>query len=78
MSTNIIFMFAIGVFVLMGVGIALTMVEFNRISEDPSQRKGAGSGTARPNAIKQSQIPHPAPSAPAAKRGGRANIRIVH
>jgi hypothetical protein len=42
MSTEFIMMFAIGVFVLMSVGIILTMVEFNKISDDPSVRKGSG------------------------------------
>jgi hypothetical protein len=42
MSTEFILMFAIGVFVLMNVGIFLTMIEFNRLTDDPSIRKGAG------------------------------------
>ena len=43
MSTNMILMYAIGVFVLMGIGMVLTMIEFNRLTDEPSQRKGAGS-----------------------------------
>ena len=35
-------MFAIGVFVLMSIGIILTMIEFNRLTDDPSIRKGTG------------------------------------
>ena len=42
MSTELILMFAIGVFVLMNIGIFLTMLEFNRLTDDPSIRKGAG------------------------------------
>lgn len=44
MSTLSIFMFAIFVFLLMSIGIILTMLEFNRLSDEPSIRKGAGSG----------------------------------
>ena len=40
MSTETIFGFAMGVFVLMVVGIFLTMLEFNRLTEDPSKKKG--------------------------------------
>ena len=43
-STEFIFLIAIVVFLLMVVGIILTMHEFERISEEPSLRKGAGSG----------------------------------
>jgi hypothetical protein len=43
MSANIIAMYGIGVFLLMAIGMILTMIEFNRISDEPSQRKGAGS-----------------------------------
>ena len=43
MSTTTILLFAIGVFVLMSIGMILTMIEFNRISDEPSLRKGAGS-----------------------------------
>jgi len=46
MSTNIILIYAIGVFVLMAIGMILTMIEFNRLSDEPSQRKGAGSKAA--------------------------------
>ena len=46
MSTNMILMYAIGVFVLMGIGMVLTMIEFNRLTDEPSQRKGAGSKAA--------------------------------
>lgn len=44
MSTATIFIYAIGVFTLMVIGMILTMIEFNRMTDDPSQRKGAGSG----------------------------------
>ncbi len=40
MSTTVILFFAIGVFFLMLTGILLTMREFHRLSDDPSQRKG--------------------------------------
>ncbi len=46
MSTNMILMYAIGVFALMGIGMILTMIEFNRLTDEPSQRKGAGSNEA--------------------------------
>jgi len=46
MSTNVILIYAIGVFVLMAIGMILTMIEFNRLSDEPSQRKGAGSKAA--------------------------------
>ena len=36
MSTLSIFMFAVFVFLLMSIGIILTMLEFNRLTEDPS------------------------------------------
>lgn len=42
MSTQFIMFFAIGVFVLMLIGIILTMIEFNRLIDDPSIRKGSG------------------------------------
>jgi len=42
MSTGLILIFAIGVFVLMSIGIILTMIEFNRLTDDPSIRKGTG------------------------------------
>jgi len=42
MSTQFILVFAIGVFILMGIGMVLTMVEFNRLTDDPSIRKGSG------------------------------------
>ena len=48
MSTEIIMYFAIGVFILMAIGIILTMIEFTKISEDPSIRKGAGSSRPQP------------------------------
>lgn len=41
MSTQTILFFAMGVFALMIVGIFLTMLEFNRLTEEPSQRKGS-------------------------------------
>jgi len=43
-TTEFIFMAAVIVFLLMAIGMILTMNEFERISEDPSQRKGSGSG----------------------------------
>jgi hypothetical protein len=46
MSTNVILMYAIGVFLLMAIGMILTMIEFNRLTDEPSQRKGAGSKAA--------------------------------
>jgi hypothetical protein len=30
----------------MGIGMVLTMIEFNRLTDEPSQRKGAGSKAA--------------------------------
>ena len=42
MSNETIFLYAIGVFVLMSVGIILTMIEFNKLTDDPSVRKGSG------------------------------------
>ena len=42
MSTETIMMYAIGVFILMSIGIILTMVEFNKLTDDPSIRKGPG------------------------------------
>ena len=42
MSTGFILMFAIVVFVLMSIGIILTMIEFNEFTDDPSIRKGTG------------------------------------
>lgn len=45
MTTSTIFFFAMGVFVLMVIGIFLTMKEFNRITNDPSQRKGVRQAT---------------------------------
>ena len=46
MSTNTILIYAIGVFVLMAIGMILTMIEFNRLTDEPSQRNGAGSKAA--------------------------------
>lgn len=46
MSTNTILIYAIGVFALMAIGMILTMVEFNRLTDEPSKRKGAGSRSA--------------------------------
>ena len=42
MGTELVFMFAIGVFVLMSIGIFFTMIEFKKITVDPSIRKGTG------------------------------------
>ena len=42
MTTDFIFAFAIGVFVLMCIGITLTMLEFTRLTDEPSVRKGSG------------------------------------
>jgi hypothetical protein len=63
MTTQTIALFAIGVFVLMCIGIIMTMIEFNRLTEEPSERKGAGDG----------QAPKQAPVA-----RGKAEMRIVH
>ena len=43
-TTNFIFLMAIVVFLLMVIGIILTMHEFEKLSDEPSLRKGAGSG----------------------------------
>jgi len=43
-TTEVILMAAVIVFLLMVIGMILTMNEFEKISEDPSQRKGSGSG----------------------------------
>jgi len=42
MSTTTILMYAIGVFTLMAIGMFLTMLEFNRLTDEPALRKGAG------------------------------------
>ncbi|MFL2554688.1 MAG: hypothetical protein ACJ0S4_08355 [Candidatus Rariloculaceae bacterium] len=42
MGTELIFMSAIVVFVLLSIGIFLTMIEFKKITVDPSIRKGTG------------------------------------
>ena len=42
MGTDLVFMFAIGVFVLMSIGIFFTMIEFKKFTDDPSIRKGTG------------------------------------
>ena len=47
MTTQTIALFAIGVFVLMCIGIILTMVEFTRLTDDPSIRKGDGDVSGR-------------------------------
>jgi hypothetical protein len=39
-TTGTIALFGIGVFVLMAVGIFLTMLEFNRLEEDKSLHQG--------------------------------------
>ncbi|MDJ0927581.1 MAG: hypothetical protein QNJ73_08010 [Gammaproteobacteria bacterium] len=41
MSTQTIFLFAIAVFGLMAVGIVLTVMEFNRLSDSQPQRRTA-------------------------------------
>ena len=41
MTTQTIFMIAILVFGLMVVGLILTMREFNRVSDEPSKKKGS-------------------------------------
>lgn len=63
MSTDVILLYAVGVFTLMVIGIILTMIEFNNLKEEPSQRKGGG----RPN-----EPTHHA------ERPVRADIRVVH
>ena len=45
MSTSTILIFAMGVFVLMMIGVFLTMIQFKNLSDDPSIRKGDGSQT---------------------------------
>jgi len=57
MSTETILFFAIGVFALMAIGMVLTMIEFNRISDEPSQRKGAGTGNKQTSAEEGSELP---------------------
>jgi hypothetical protein len=42
-TTEFILMAAIIVFLLMVIGMILTMNEFEKITEEPSQRKGEGS-----------------------------------
>ena len=42
MTTQTIFFFAMGVFGLMLVGIVLTIIEFYRLTDDPSTEKGVG------------------------------------
>jgi hypothetical protein len=44
-TTEFIFMAAVIVFLLMVIGMILTMNEFEKLSDEPSQRKGGGSGT---------------------------------
>ena len=43
-TTEFILMAAVIVFLLMVIGVILTMNEFEKLSEEPSKRKGAGSG----------------------------------
>lgn len=43
-TTEFIFLIATIVFLLMVIGMILTMQEFEKLTDDPSQRKGAGSG----------------------------------
>ena len=64
MSTDTILLYAVGVFLLMIVGIFLTMLEFNRISDEPSQRKGDG---APPRAHQ-----------PQRQAGQQPNVRVVY
>ena len=42
MSTENILGYAVCVFVLLSIGIILTMIEFNKLTDDPSIRKGSG------------------------------------
>ena len=42
MSTEFILICAIGVFFLMSIGIILSIFEFNRLTDEPSIRKGTG------------------------------------
>ena len=63
MSTNLILIYAISVFTLMIIGIILTMIEFRRLSDDPSVHKG--SEPARENE-QQTQ------------RKGNPDMRVVH
>lgn len=55
-STKVILIVAIVVFLLMVVGLVLTMREFNEITEEPSKDKG---GRYTPNAG-GAESPHPA------------------
>lgn len=49
MSTQIILIFAIGVFVLMTIGLFFTMFQFNKLTDEPSIRKGIGNETSAKN-----------------------------
>lgn len=40
MSTQTILFIALVVFVLMAIGLIRTMSEFNRVTDDPSKKKG--------------------------------------
>ncbi|MGI9309074.1 MAG: hypothetical protein ACR2P6_07420 [Gammaproteobacteria bacterium] len=56
MSTEIIFVFAMLVFFLMIIGLFLTMIQFNKMTDDPSVRKGPGNETDADNrAVSASQ-----------------------
>lgn len=55
-STKVILIVAIMVFVLMVIGLVLTMREFNEITDEPSQNKGE---PMKPNAG-GAESPHPA------------------
>jgi len=63
MSTNIIFMYAIGVFSLMMIGIILTMIEFKKLTDDSSVGKGDAG---------QDDVNQPA------ERPTKPNVQVVH
>ena len=69
MSTSVIFMFAMGVFALMAIGIGLTMVEFNKLTDEPSLRKDSEMRKEPRDDVRET---------PRRARQGEANIRVVH
>lgn len=69
MSTSIIFMFAMGVFALMATGIVMTMLEFNKLSDEPSLRKDAAVSKEPRDDVRQ---------APRPRKEGEPSMRIVH
>jgi hypothetical protein len=49
MSTEFILICAIGVFILMSIGIIFSIFEFNRLTDEPSIRKGTDGAERSPN-----------------------------